>query len=121
MGTNWPRPGINHVGEYQASGHIFVQPAAAQNKIVTLNFVAKSITFTNAHASGAQDVLFYDSDGAATITFSIGASTTVKIDGKFLKFQLAGDDISAFVELTNIPATGYDQPAFSVLATAANP
>ena len=45
MGINWPKPGINHVGEYQASGHIFVQPAASQNKIVTLEFVAKSITF----------------------------------------------------------------------------
>ena len=121
MGINWPKPGINHVGEYQASGHIFVQPAASQNKIVTLEFVAKSITFTNAHASNAETVLFYDSDGSTTVTFSIGASTTVKIDGKFLKFQLVGDNVSAFVELTNIPATDYDQPAFSTLATAANP
>lgn len=116
MGLNWPAPGPNHVSEYQASGHVLVLAAQATNQTVTLNYVAKSITFTNAHASSAQNVLFYDSDGSTTKTFSIAANSTVKIDGKFLKFQIVGDDISAFVEITNIPAQNYPQPAWSTLA-----
>ena len=117
MALNWQKPGINHVGEFQSSGHVLVVAQQSGNQTVDLSFVSKAITFTNSHASAAQFVKLYDSGGVSNKDFYIGPGQTVKIDGKFLKFLVDGDNISAVVELTNIPSGSYPQPAWSVLGT----
>ena len=110
MGLNWQKPGVNHVGEYQVSGHIL--PIAATNGIQKLKFVAKAITFTNTNA-GEQTVTFYDS-GHTGIAFDVEAGTSIRVEGKFLTFE-GHSDISALVELTGIPSGSYTPPAFSTL------
>ena len=51
MGTNWPKPGINHVGEYQVSGHtlavtgsgntIFLKYVACMSQFLVVNYLGK--------------------------------------------------------------------------------
>ena len=110
MATHWPTPGINHVGEYQMSGHVL--PIADTSGTQKLKFVAKAITFTNTNAS-EQPITFYDS-GHNSAAFEIEAGTSIRVEGKFLTF--AGHaDISALIELTNIPSGSYIPPLFSAL------
>ena len=117
MAGNWQRPGVNHVGEYQASGHVLVVAQQSGNQTVNLSYVAKAITFTNSHGSASQFVKLYDNGGASSKDFYVGPGQTVKIDGKFLKFFVDGDNISAVVELTNIPSGSYTQPTWGILGT----
>ena len=59
MSLHWQKPGVNHVGEYQASGHAFVIPDSATDREVNLKYVASSVTVT---CTGAGDkITFYDS------------------------------------------------------------
>ena len=110
MGLQWQKPGVNHVGEYQASGHIL--PIANTSGTHKLKFVAKAITFTNTNAA-EQPITFYDS-GHNGAVFEIEAGTSIRVEGKFLTF--AGHaDISALVELTNIPSASYQPPIFTTL------
>tara|TARA_A100001011_G_scaffold314493_1_gene332651 strand:- start:546 stop:905 length:360 start_codon:yes stop_codon:yes gene_type:complete len=115
MSSNWPKPGINHVGEFQASGHALAVAAQNDNQTVNLHYVAKSITFTNSDSS-AETVKLFDSQGGASKVISIAGNTSIKIDGKFLKFELVGNNISAVVEVTNIPSGSYLQPEWTALA-----
>ena len=109
MSQNWMKPGVGHVGEYQASGHVL--PVAASTT-VNLNYVASSIT---ACASGGPGGLtFYDSAGqTGAITIKDGSS--VRFTGKFKKFATAANT-TAVVELTNIPAADYTPPRFGILS-----
>ena len=116
MAQHWPRPGVNHVGEYQASGHTLVVAQQNGDQTVDLRYVAKAITFTNSTTS-AETVKLYDSASASSKDFYIGANQSVKIEGKFLKFKIVGNNISAVAELTNIPSGSYLQPAWSELGT----
>lgn len=116
MALNWQKPGINHVGEFQSSGHTLVVAQQAGDQTVDLSFVAKAITFTNSDSS-AQVVKLYDSGAATSKDFYIGGNQTVKVEGKFLKFKIVGNNISAVAELTNIPSGSYLQPEWSVLGT----
>ncbi len=104
MATNWPKPGINHVGEFQTSGHLF--PINGSSDIVRLNFVASSITFTEA---GAFTV--YDSAHNASTAVTVEAACRLK--GKFLTFKSTGD---AVVEITNIPSGSYIPPLFTQIS-----
>ena len=111
MALNWQRPGVNHVGEYQASGHIL--PIADCSTRVKLKYVAKAIAFTN-KGSSVRELTFYDSNHNA-VAFDIAANTTFHFKGKFLTFQSNHADVSALVELTNIPSGSYTPPLFSDL------
>lgn len=101
MGQNWPTPGVNHVGEYQSSGHLF--PVNGSSDIVQLKFVASSITFTEA---GVFTV--YDSGHNPSTAITVEAACRLK--GKFLTFKTTGD---AVVEITNIPSGSYIPPLFT--------
>ena len=111
MALNWQRPGINHVGEFQSSGHVLA--VAGSGSPVLLNYVAKSITFTNA-AVGVKVITLYD-NGSNAASFNLAGATTQKIDGKFLTFKMEDSNVTAFVELTNIPSASYSPPLFSDL------
>ena len=109
MATNWPKPGTNHVGEYQVSGHVL--PVAA-SKTVNLNYIASSITATAQGGTGG--LTFYDSVGeSGAILIKDGSS--VRFTGKFKKFATAGNT-TALVELTNIEASAYTPPRFGILS-----
>lgn len=101
MAQHWPRPGVNHVSEYQASGHLI--PINGSSNIVKLKFVASSITFTQ---NGSFTV--YDGGNNPSTTVTVGAACRIK--GKFLTFKTTGD---AVVEITNIPSGSYIPPLFS--------
>jgi hypothetical protein len=98
MGTHWPKPGLNSVSEYQASGYAL--PLTGSANIRYLKYVASSITFTEAGSFAVYDSGHNKSE-IATIDVN-GAGTTFK--GKFLTFISEGDCI---VELTNIPSASY--------------
>lgn len=104
MSQSWPKPGVNHVGEYQVSGHMM--PIEGSSDTVYLKFVASSITFTE--SGGTFTVFDNQHTGSATVTIS----APCRIKGKFLTFKTTKD---AVVELTNIPSGSYMPPIFSVL------
>ena len=109
MSQNWPKPGVGHVGEYQVSGHVL--PVAA-SKTVNLKFVASSITAVAQGGTGT--VTFYDSsDESGALSIKDGSS--VRLTGKFVKFA-TGNNTTAVVELTNIPASSYVPPRFGILS-----
>ena len=101
MAQNWPRPGVNHTGEYQASGHLI--PINGSSDIVKLKFVASSVTFTEAGT-----FTIYDGENNPSTAVTVEASCRVK--GKFLTFKTTGD---AVVEVTNIPSGSYLPPLFT--------
>jgi hypothetical protein len=109
MANHWPRSGINHVAEYQASGHVL--PVAA-SKTVNLNYIASSITATAEGGTGG--LTFYDSVGQ-TGAISIKDGSSVRFTGKFKKFATAANT-TALVELTNIRADDYTPPRFGILS-----
>ena len=109
MGTNWQRPGINHVGEYQASGHTFVVTGSAH--IIKLKYVASGITVSAIDAD--VDVSFYDSDHVAR-AFTVPIDSTASYKGKFLTFNVAAG-ADAIVSITNIPSASYIPPSGSQL------
>ena len=109
MATNWPKPGINHVGEYQASGHTLV--ITGSSKIIYLSHVASSITLANTHASNNLNFTVYDSSHEA-MGFTVPNDTTVRFTGKFLTFNCPAD-MDALVEVTNIPSASYLIPSAS--------
>ncbi len=109
MATNWPQPGLNHVGEYQASGHVFVVTGSANT--VFLKYVASSITA--AASGGDSSVTFYDSSHTGGV-FSLKNGDSARFTGKFLTFKVAANG-SALVEMTNIPSASYLPPSGSQL------
>lgn len=111
MGTNWQRPGINHVGEYQASGHTFVVTGSAN--IIKLKYVASSITVSSVADQGLLTI--YDSSHAAT-DFRIPSGSCASYKGKFLTFKLEpAVETSALISLTNITSASYIPPSGSQL------
>ena len=60
MATHWPRPGVNHVGEYQSSGHALVVTGSANT--IYLTHVAKAITVSNHHGSNNLNFTIMDSN-----------------------------------------------------------
>lgn len=109
MATNWPKPGINHVGEYQASGHTLV--ITGSSKTIYLNHVAKAITVSNTHASNNLDFTVMDSSHVH-MPFTVPNDTCVRFEGKFLTFHVSAS-MSAIVEVTNIPSASYLIPSAS--------
>lgn len=101
--STWTRPGINHVGEYQASGYAFCVPTGTGARTVTLRYVSRAITVTASAASAT--VQFFADDGtSSTYTFDGGAGT-VRFEVRCKKFALGGGaNSSAVVECTNILA-----------------
>tara|TARA_B100000900_G_scaffold399907_1_gene402979 strand:+ start:1881 stop:2204 length:324 start_codon:yes stop_codon:yes gene_type:complete len=95
-------PGINHVGEYQLSGHLI--PIDGSSNIVKLKFVASSITFTE---SGGTFTVY---DGEHNASTAVAVSAPCRIKGKFLTFKTTKD---AVVEITNIPSGSYVQPLYT--------
>ena len=101
--STWTRPGINHVGEYQASGYAFCVPTGAGTRTVTLRYVSRAITVSAEDATVT--VEFFADDGtSSTYTFKGGAGT-VRFEVRCKKFALGGTgNSSAVVECTNILA-----------------
>lgn len=109
MSLHWQRPGVNHVGEYQASGHTLVITGSA-NKIF-LKYVASGISLSAINAD--VDVTFYDSDHR-THSFTVPIDSTAAYKGKFLTFKVAAG-ADALVSVTNIPSASYLPPSASML------
>lgn len=109
MSSNWHTPGINHVGEFQVSGHTLVITGSAA--IIDLNFVASSITVAAIDADKA--ITFYDPHGE-TAAFTVPVDTTCTFKGKFLRFNIPAN-ASAIVEITNIPSGSYHAPTFPAM------
>tara|TARA_B100000674_G_scaffold497387_1_gene530988 strand:- start:1423 stop:1779 length:357 start_codon:yes stop_codon:yes gene_type:complete len=103
MGLHWQKPGLNHVGEYQASGHAFVVPTSSGNQRIDLDFVASGVTVFNSNA-GAK-ITFFDSNNLEKhVNLEAVGSHTINV--KFIRMQLTGSsgNTGAICQLTNIPA-----------------
>lgn len=112
MSLHWPQPGVNHVGEFQASGHTFV--VTGSSNIIKLKYVASSITLSVVSGSDL-DATFYDSSHVG-MPFTVPSGTTARFKGKFLTFNIpVGMD--ALVEVTNIPSGSYLVPSGSQMHT----
>jgi len=106
MSIHWPKPGLNAVGEYQASGHAFVAPSAgAGNQRIDLDFVASGVTVCNATAT--DKVTFFDANGLEKHVV-LGAAGSHNFNVKFIRLQLTGSaNIGAVCQITNIPAVDF--------------
>lgn len=107
MGTHWPKPGLNAVGEYQVSGHAFAIPSTggAGNRRVDLDFVASGVTVCNATAT--DKVTFFDANGLEKHVV-LGAAGSHNFNVKFIRIQLTGSaNIGAVCQMTNIPAADF--------------
>ena len=113
MGLQWQKPGPNHVGEYQASGHTL--PITGSSDTIYLKFVASSITLS---ATADATASFYGSDHVA-MNFPLKASTTSTFSGKFLTFKVPAN-VNALVSVTNIPSASYSPPSGSMLYRTQN-
>ena len=99
MSSGWSRPGIGHVGEYQASGYAFCVPSGTNARTVTLQYVSRAIT-VSASADNVTVEFFADDGTSSTYTF-VGGAGTVRFEVKCKKFALGGaGNSSAVVELT---------------------
>lgn len=114
MSIQWQKPGVNHVGEYQASGHTLVVTGSS-NKIY-LKYVASGMTVSAIDAD--VDITFYDSDHVAH-AFTVPIDTTASYKGKFLTFNVASG-ADALVSVTNIPSASYAPPSGSMLHRTQN-
>ena len=115
MATHWPKPGINHVGEYQSAGHTLVITGSANT--IYLTHVASSITVAN-HAGGSKHLTVMDSSHRH-MQFTVPDAEVVRFTGKFLTFHISGS-MSALVEVTNIPSASYLIPSASQLHRTTN-
>ena len=111
MGLQWQKPGVSHVGEYQASGHTFVVTGSANN--VFLKYVASGITVHNSDNSNTKDLKIFDSNHVG-LAFTVAPGATVNFKGKFLTFNVPAP-MSALVSVTNIPSASYTPPIRSEL------
>ena len=116
MGLQWQKPGINHVGEYQASGHTLVITGSSEDNTIYLKYVASGITVSAINAD--VDVTFYDSDHIAR-AFTVPIDSTASYKGKFLTFKV-GNGADAVVSVTNIPSASYVPPSGSMLYRTQN-
>lgn len=110
MATHWPTPGINHVGEYQASGHTLI--LTGSSTIVQLKYVASEGVFSNT-SGGAADVTIYDSAHFAS-AFTLADGATAHFKGKFLTLKVP-TGVDAMLAITNIPSASYIIPSGSQL------
>ena len=115
MSSRWPKPGINHVGEYQASGHTLVM-TGSNTRTIYLKYVASGITVSAIDAD--VDVTFFDSDHVAR-AFTVPIDSTASYKGKFLTFKV-GAGADAIVSVTNIPSASYTPPSGSMLYRTQN-
>ena len=105
MATNWPKPGLNSVAEYQASGHAFGVASSSDNKKIDLAFVASGVTVCNATAGDS--VSFFDTNGLEK-NIVLGAAGSHNFNVKFIRMQLTGSaNIGAVCQITNIPAADF--------------
>ena len=112
MSLHWPKPGLNAVGEYQASGHTL--PITGSAEKIFLKFVASGITLSaNADATAS----FYFGD--EKMEFPLKASSTATFAGKFLTFKVPAN-MNALVSVTNIPSASYQPPSGSMLYRTQN-
>ncbi len=109
MSFRWPTPGIGHVPEFQASGHTLVITGSS-TEIVKLKYVASSITVA---ATAQANLTIYDSSHEG-LDFTVPANATARYKGKFLTLKVP-DNMSALIELTNIPSGSYTPPIASNL------
>lgn len=104
-------PGINHVGEFQASGHTFV--VTGSSNVIRLKYVASEITLS---ATSDASFTVYDSSHNG-FAFPLKGSTTAHFKGKFITFNVP-TNMSALVSLTNIPSGSYIPPSGSQVHAA---
>ena len=117
MSLHWQKPGVNHVGEYQASGHAFVMPDSTTDREVNLKYVASAVTVT---CTGAGDTItFYDGEGVAR-SIDLSAAGTYTFNVKFVRLGLTGSSTNAMgavIALTNIPAASYEPSKWGSMGT----
>lgn len=109
MSIHWQKPGLNHVGEYQASGHTL--PLTGSGNIRYLDYVASSITFM-----GSGEFSVFDNNHNESEACTVAAGATFK--GKFITYKCTSTD--HIVELTNIPSSSYVVPNVSTLVRGTN-
>lgn len=110
MSQNWPKPGITHVGEFQASGHTLV--LTGSSTVVQLKYVASEAVFSNT-SGGNANVTIYDSAHFGT-PFTLANGATAHFKGKFLTLNVPSG-VDALVSITNIPSASYLPPSGSQL------
>jgi len=108
MSFHWATPGVNNVGEYQASGHTFVVTGSAN--IIKLKYVASGITLA---ATADATASFYDSSHVA-MNFPLKSAATAVYTGKFLTFKIP-INMTGLVSITNIPSASYIPPSGSMM------
>ena len=109
---NHHHPGINLVGEFQASGHTFVVTGSAYAlaNVVKLKYVASSITLA---ATDTSTFSVFDSSHTRQ-QYKVPSGSCVTYKGKFLTFHCE-TDMTGLVSLTNIPSSSYLPPSGSQL------
>lgn len=113
MSQSWPKPGVAHVGEYQASGHTYVLANGTSARTVNLKYLSSEMTVL-ANADGATITFEDGGTNTRTITLPKG-SHTFKIKCK--KFVTNTTSMSVVVACTNIESTAYTPPLFATLGT----
>ena len=116
MATNWPKPGVSHVGEYQASGHALVVTGSANT--IYLTHVASAVTVSNHHNADNLNFTIMDSNHEHK-QFTVPNDTVARFECKFLTFHVSAS-MSAIVEVTNIPSASYLIPSASQLHRTTN-
>ena len=112
MSQSWPKPGITHVGEFQASGHTLVLTGSSTEPIIRLKYVASEAVFSNADGADS-NVTIYDSDHYGE-SFTLKSGAVAHFKGKFLTLKL-DQNVDALVSITNIPSASYLPPSGSQL------
>jgi len=110
MSQSWPKPGITHVGEFQASGHTLVLTGSGTT--VRLKYVASEAVFSNG-SGGSANVTIYDSAHYGE-AFTLKTGAVAHFKGKFLTLAL-DSGVDALVSITNIPSGSYLPPSGSQL------
>ena len=114
MALNWQKPSVGSVGEYQVSGHTYISNQTSGNNTVDLKFLSSEVTIV-AEADGL-DATFTDGAGNTRKVRLPAGSHTFKIKCKKIVFGNSKAH-SAVIACTNIPATLYTAPTFTVLGT----
>ena len=114
MALQWQKPGVNHVGEYQVAGHTYISDRTSGNNTINLKFLSSKVTIIA--EVDALDVTFTDGGGNTRAIRLPAGTHTFNIKCKQIAFGNSKAH-SAVIACTNIPATEYTAPNFTVLGT----
>tara|TARA_B100001287_G_C22384957_1_gene390589 strand:- start:178 stop:558 length:381 start_codon:yes stop_codon:yes gene_type:complete len=113
-------PGLNHVPEYQVSGHTYVLARGNTTRAITLNYIPNEVTIINESATHPLEVEFEDSTKPTSVKRSAHlpkGSHKFRIKCKKIKFVVvdASQQHSAVIACTGIPVDDYNPIIYDVL------